>query len=182
MKLSSEQYELGLGSLRSLPFEVREMILSHLLDARFDEGYDARSPAHQADPEEQQSRDSEHDGVRVESHTTGSPDGSDHQRVYKMSTEILRASKALHIEASSYLYNTNGMLRIKIPVYLSSPHDPRESDPFFSYFACEDAALLACPRFVLHVDVSFTVPGRDSTAYIAVSSYHADTVIQYLSW
>jgi len=182
MNLSPAEYDLGLGSFGCLPYEVREMILSHLLDARLDEGDYARSPSSQGDSEEQHSGDPQHDGGRVDLHPTESLEGLGHKRGYKLNTEILRASKAFYLEASNYLYNTNGMIRIRLPPYLSSSHDPRKSSPFFSYCNSEDAALLACSRFVLHVDVSFTDPERDSTAYIAVSSYQANTIIQYLSW
>ena len=179
MEITPAQYDLGLGSLRCLPYEVREMILGHLLDTRPDEGYYPRDQGLTA--KEQHSRILGHDGGTDDLYANGSIEEFRHSP-YKLCTEILRASKAFHIEASNYLYNRNGMIRIVLPMFNDDPRDPMDFNPFSCHFECDDAAtLLACQRFVLHVDVKFADSDPHNNAYFAVSSSQANAVIKYLS-
>ena len=175
MNLTPAQYDLGLGSLGRLPYEVREMILSHLLDVRLHEDYHNRESAR-----ENCSRE-EHSPNNLKKYSAEGlwcPKGE-----YGLNTEILHASKALHIEASNYLYNSNGMIRLKIPIRNTGVYDPFRFDPFFFFFQSKNANILASQNFLFDVDVDFTDPDVHAQHYyIALSTYQAHTVIHYLSW
>ena len=170
------QYDDGLGSLRCLPYEVRAMILGHLLDARSDENYYCLENVLQNCTKENHGRHNikmySAEGLRWR------PKGE-----YNLNTGILHASKALHTEASNYLYNTNGMIRIKMPIRDAlDGYDPFRFDPFFFFFQSDSANVLAGQNFLFDVDVDFTDPDIHAQhRCLAFSRYQAHTVIQYLS-
>lgn len=93
------QYRSPLGALGLVPFEVRQLIYSHLLDTRPHEARFLRN----YQPVTSRSRRAQMRKAHIRKY------------VYRLDTRILYTSRMLYKETSAFLYNHNPIVRVRMP-------------------------------------------------------------------